>query len=84
MIDHRLLDLATAFGMVLRARRKAAGMSQRDVAEAAGVSRPNYSRHERGFHDPQVSSVAKFAQALGMEPEDFFTEMIRVAKERAS
>jgi transcriptional regulator with XRE-family HTH domain len=49
--------------------RTASGLSQRSVATAAGISRPQYGRIERGLA-PEVSveRIAVVASALGLEP----------------
>ena len=44
-----------------RAKR---GLSQRDLAEASGVSREYIARLELGQHDPTVSTLEKLAEAL--------------------
>jgi transcriptional regulator with XRE-family HTH domain len=44
-----------------RAKR---GLSQRDLAEASGVSREYIARIELGQHDPTVSTLEKLAEAL--------------------
>jgi transcriptional regulator with XRE-family HTH domain len=50
----------------LRAQRKAKGMSQSELARAAGVSQPALSRHERGIKGAKVDTVRAYARALGM------------------
>lgn len=63
----RRLVLATAHEF--KAARTASGLSQRSVAEAAGISRPQYGRIERGLA-PEISieRIAVVAAALGLEP----------------
>jgi HTH-type transcriptional regulator / antitoxin HipB len=51
----------------LRERREKRGWSQRELAEASGVSREYIARIELGQHDPTLSTLEKLAQALGMK-----------------
>lgn len=52
----------------LRAARIAAGLSQSDVADAAGLSRQAVSRIETATDCPLVSSVAAIVAATGADP----------------
>lgn len=51
----------------LVAARKAAGMSQEQLAARAGLSRMTVQRTEAGQIDPRLSSVAAIAKTLGMD-----------------
>ena len=61
--------LLTGAATELREARIAAGLSQRAVAEAAGVSHPTVSRIERG-RSPEASLlvIARLSAALGLKP----------------
>jgi transcriptional regulator with XRE-family HTH domain len=48
----------------LRELRDRRGLSQRDLAEASGVSREYIARIELGQHDPTLSTLEKLARAL--------------------
>lgn len=54
----------------LRARllqaRKARGMSQSDIAEAMGVTQPAVSSFEAYDNDPRLSTVRRYAHAVGV------------------
>ncbi len=54
----------------LRAVRERRALSQRELAELAGVSRVTVIRIESGLDDPYPSTVRKLANALGVEPSD--------------
>jgi len=54
-------------GAVLKRARLAAGWSQRELAQRAGVHQPQIARIERG-EDTQVSLLARVAQPLGVVP----------------
>ena len=51
----------------LEAARKAADMSQEQLAAKAGLSRMTVQRTEAGQIDPRLSSVAAIAKTLGMD-----------------
>ena len=51
----------------LEAARKAADMSQEQLAARAGLSRMTVQRTEAGQIDPRFSSVAAIAKTLGMD-----------------
>lgn len=53
----------------LAERRIAAGISQRDLARRMGTSQPAIARLERGEIDPKLSTVERFAAAIGQEIE---------------
>lgn len=51
----------------LEAARKAANMTQEQLATRSGLSRMTVQRTEAGHIDPRLSSVAAIAKTLGME-----------------
>ncbi|MDB5964322.1 MAG: family transcriptional regulator [Polaromonas sp.] len=51
----------------LEQARKAANLSQDELAERAGLSRMTVQRTESGVIDPRLSSVLVLARALGMD-----------------
>ena len=51
----------------LEAARKAADMSQEQLALSAGLSRMTIQRTEAGQIDPRLSSVSAIAKTLGMD-----------------
>jgi transcriptional regulator with XRE-family HTH domain len=58
------------FAAMLRRHRAAAGLSQEELAERAGVSRRGISDLERGVHQaPYPATVRRLAEALGLTPE---------------
>ncbi len=44
--------------------------SQQELADAAGTTKANISRIERGEQAPQGRTIRKLADALGVAPED--------------
>ena len=58
----------------LAARRKEQGLTQRALAQKAGLSQALIAEVERGKHPPSPSSLAKIAEALGAKPGHFSGE----------
>lgn len=54
------------YGEVLRERRKALGMTQKELAEKVGRERTYINRIEKGETDLQLSSFIRIADALGI------------------
>lgn len=57
-------------GEKLKAARKAAGLTQEQLAEKVGVQQRDISRWENGQREPGVLIVKKMAQALGCSMDD--------------
>lgn len=57
--------------ITIRAER---GISQKDVAAAAGISQPSYCDIEKGNQNPRVETAKKIAAALGFEWTRFYEE----------
>jgi len=54
-------------GSMLRAARRRAGMSQRQLAAAAGVPQATVGRIEAGTVSPRVDTLGRLLQATGHE-----------------
>ena len=67
-----------AFGAVVRAKRKALGLSQEKLAERAGCDRQSINRVENAAYSPSLDRVFKLADALGISLSDLFDEFDRV------
>src|SRR5215472_9729288 len=62
-------DASTAFGVLLRRYRAAAGLSQEALAERAGLSRRGIADLERGARTfPYGETIRRLADALGLDP----------------
>ena len=69
----------------IRAARKAAELSQEEVARRAGLSLKGMGEIERGdIEDPHISSLAKIARALEVPVEDLVKEELAVPLDEAS
>jgi len=64
------LDPGVAFGQVLRALRRDAGLSQEQLAFAAEIERNFVSLIERGVNQPTIRVIFKLAHALGLPPSN--------------
>ena len=62
-----------AFGRRVRVLRVTRGMSQEDLADAAGVHRTYVSSLERGLRNVGLDNVYALADALGVEPSELFS-----------
>ena len=67
-----LLDLRD-IGNKLLAIRKRSGMTQMEVAEAAGLSCRTYADIERGTVNMRVETVLHICQALHITPDEILT-----------
>jgi tetratricopeptide (TPR) repeat protein/transcriptional regulator with XRE-family HTH domain len=73
---------ALAFGSLLRRYRLAAGLTQEELAERAGISKRSLSDMERGLpHRPRPQTVALLAEALLLAPPN--REALAAAARRA-
>lgn len=62
------MEIGRVFGIELRRRRKAAGLTQQDLAEKAGLHRTYISLVERGLRIPTLDAVFRLGTALNVLP----------------
>src|SRR5712691_8375172 len=62
-----------AFGEFVRAQRRLAQVSQRNLARMSGVSDSYLSQIERGNYRPSPQVVKSLALAFGLKPEQLYT-----------
>lgn len=65
-------DMLRAFGEFVRAQRRLAQVSQRNLARLSGVSDSYLSQLERGNYMPSAQVVKALAQAFGLEPRQLY------------
>jgi Zn-dependent peptidase ImmA (M78 family)/DNA-binding XRE family transcriptional regulator len=63
----------TMLGEALIIARRAAGMTQEELAQTAGVTQAALSRYESDLREPDDDVVARLADALGVTPEFLHT-----------
>jgi len=64
--DHKRV-ISWAVGQRVRMERERQGLRQEDLADKAGIKRPNIARLEKGRHMPSVPTLQKIAQALNLD-----------------
>lgn len=62
-----------AFGEFVRAQRRLAQVSQRNLARISGLSDSYLSQLERGNYRPSPQVVKALATAFGLEPKQLYT-----------
>lgn len=55
-------------GQKIKAARKAAGLTQRDLANKLGKSFSTIQKYENGLVEPPISAVPDIAKAIGLSP----------------
>ena len=66
MSDDPWRDQLEALGALLRAQRRAADLTLRDLSERTNVSNAYLSQLERGLHEPSLGVLTAIASALGV------------------
>jgi len=62
------MDLVQLLGENVRHYRKSRGMTQEQLAIAAGMERSYVSDLERGTRNPSVAALGRLANALSVDP----------------
>jgi transcriptional regulator with XRE-family HTH domain len=68
---HSAKKLQLVLGAAMRVERKAKGLSQEELAEAAGISPNYYGSVERGEKMPSALTLVQIATALNMSGAEF-------------
>lgn len=62
---------------LLKQKRLASGLSQRDVSDKLGYSTPQFiSNWERGISCPPIGSLKKLGKIYGVSADDLFQAML--------
>ena len=69
-----IVENLPALGSKLYAIRKKYGMTQAQVAEAAGLSNNTYAEIERGVVNTSIESIMQLCRALHITPDEILTE----------
>jgi len=64
-----------AFGAYIRAQRRLARISQRNLAQVTGVSDSYLSQVERGMYRPSAKVAKAIAEAFGLSPETLYRQL---------
>jgi transcriptional regulator with XRE-family HTH domain len=68
-----MADLRKRFGELLAAHRRRRGLTQEDLAEAAGLSVDMISKIEVGATGARFPTIERLAQAVQVDPAELFT-----------
>ena len=79
-----LVSGLVAIGNKLLSIRKRMGMTQAEVAEAAGLSDRTYADIERGSVNMRIETILRICNALHITPDEVLTEENSVASVRQS
>ncbi|MGE0793983.1 MAG: helix-turn-helix domain-containing protein, partial [Acidimicrobiia bacterium] len=72
-----------AFGTYVRAQRRLARLSLRQLSELTQISNPYLSQIERGLHQPSVTVIKNLARALGVSVEALLAQAAGVGGQAA-
>lgn len=76
-------EVQETFGVLLRERRLAAGLTQEQLAFEASIRRNYVSMLELGQHQPTLTMLFSLATALGCTPSELLADLeSRLAKAR--
>jgi transcriptional regulator with XRE-family HTH domain len=67
--DQRILN---EFGKRLKDIRNSRNMTQLDLAVSTGKDQGQIARYENGEINPTLTTIYRFAQALGTSPDELF------------
>jgi transcriptional regulator with XRE-family HTH domain len=71
-------------GQKIRARRNLLGLSQTELANAAGITFQQIQKYEKGTNRVGASRLQQFSEALGVPPSYFFDGAPTVGKKIAA
>lgn len=69
------MELEKAIPLVLKKHRKAAGLSQEQLALESGLDRTYISFLERGLRKPTIHTLFRLCSALSVQPSVFIQEV---------
>ena len=59
-------------GEKLKAARKAAGLSQKELAEAVGAKHNSVSNWENGLNSPSTNTILELCRVLNIQPNELY------------
>jgi transcriptional regulator with XRE-family HTH domain len=75
--------IPSAFGRTVRTHRLALGLSQRDLARLAGLSKPALVHLEHGYiRDPRASTVVRLSQSLNISADQLLAGYLDETRKR--
>jgi transcriptional regulator with XRE-family HTH domain len=76
-------EIDMILGNVIKRHRKAAGLSQSELGQAAGVTFQQIQKYESGQNRISVSRLFQLAETLGLEPASVVTEVQSATRARS-
>jgi transcriptional regulator with XRE-family HTH domain len=76
------MEIRKAFATNLRLRRRAAGLSQEELAHRADIDRTYVSALERGVYSATIDMVDRLAGVLGVDPSELLAKPARQSSSR--
>ena len=78
------MEIPVAFGLALKHRRQAAGLSQEALGFEAGLSKNFISLLENGQRQPTLTSLLNLAQAVKQAPSTLIDDMLALQAQALS
>jgi transcriptional regulator with XRE-family HTH domain len=72
----------THVGLKIRARRNLLGLSQTELADAAGITFQQVQKYEKGANRVGAGRLMQFSEALGVPPSYFFEGAPTIGKKQ--
>jgi len=76
------MEMSRAFAAVLKARRRAEGLSQEMLAEKADIHPTHVGLIERSLRNPSLNVAKALADALGVSLADMIAQAERTCRRR--
>jgi transcriptional regulator with XRE-family HTH domain len=78
----RVTAVDTHVGLKVRARRNLLGLTQTELADAAGITFQQIQKYEKGTNRVGAGRLMQFSEALGVPPSYFFEGAPTVGKKQ--
>lgn len=59
----------------IREERESAGLTQLELANKIGITPQAVSQYERGIKNPKITTIYRFADAIGVSPSKLFDDV---------
>jgi len=70
------MHVATTRRELLANKRRAAGLTQAEIASRVGITQQHYSLIENGQRDPALRVVLRIAEVLDADPRELFADVL--------
>lgn len=76
-------EIDVVLGNLIKRHRKAAGLSQAELGQSAGITFQQIQKYESGQNRVSVSRLFQLAETLGLEPAAVVTEVQSATRARS-